>query len=246
MGELAGRCAVVTGGSRGIGRAVAQALAAAGARVVITGRNAATGAGAVTSITDAGGAAQFVPADQANPADWPGVIAAAEGGEEGFDILVLNAGVSGAGPIGKTTLGMFRHVCDLNLKGAFIGLQNGVAAMRRRGQGGSVVLVASIVGKIGVADHAAYSASKGGLRLMAKAAALELGPEHIRVNSLHPGLIRTDMTAGFDEPSMAALAPLGRFGEASEVAAAALFLASDRARFVTGTELVVDGGWIAR
>lgn len=241
--ELQGRTAIVTGGTRGIGLAVARALAEAGAAVLVTGRDPDRGAAATEQL---GSSVRFVRADQGSEADWDGVMAAA--GED-LDILVLNAGISPPRSISDTTLEAFREIGRTNLKGAFFGLQRGVAAMRRRGQGGAIALMASIVGKIGVPGHAAYAASKGGLRLMAKAAALELGPEKIRVNSVHPGIIRTDMTAGFDEramAAMAAMAPLGRFGTPDEVARAVLYLVSDRGRFVTGAELVVDGGWISR
>jgi len=107
-------------------------------------------------------------------------------------------------------------------------------------------MMSSIVGKVGVVGYPAYAAAKGGVRLLAKAAALELGPEQIRVNSVHPGLIRTGMTAGVDAAALAPMMPLGRIGEPREVADAVLFLVSDRGRFITGTEMVVDGGWIAR
>ena len=208
--------------------AVAEALAGAGAAVVITGRDAARGEAAAAGL---GSGVRYVRADQGSQADWDAVMAAAG---ERLDILVLNAGISPPNSIADTTLDAFREIGRTNLKGAFFGLQRGVAAMRRRGPGGAIALMASIVGKIGVPGHAAY------------AAALELGPEKIRVNSVHPGIIRTDMTAGFDERAMAVMAPLGRFGAPEEVAKAVLYLVSDRGRFVTGTELVVDGGWIAR
>lgn len=239
-GELQGRSAIVTGGSRGIGFAVARALVTAGATVTITARNSDAGKAAAASLGDG---TRYVRADQGLDADWGPVIEAAG---ERLDILVLNAGISPPAPIASTSLDAFREVCRTNLKGAFLGLQRGVAAMRRHGEGGAVALMASIVGKVGVPGQPAYAASKGGLRLMAKAAALELGPEKIRVNSLHPGIIRTAMTAGYDERSVGAMVPLGRFGDSDEIARAVLYLVSDRGRFVTGAELVVDGGWIAR
>jgi 3alpha(or 20beta)-hydroxysteroid dehydrogenase len=117
--------------------------------------------------------------------------------------------------------------------------------MRRGGRGGSIALIASIAGKIGVADHIHYTASKGGVRLLAKAAALELGPEGVRVNSIHPGFTRTDMAAGFPDALIRA-APLQRAAEPRDIAEAVLFLACDRSRFMTGAELVVDGGWSAQ
>jgi 3alpha(or 20beta)-hydroxysteroid dehydrogenase len=162
------------------------------------------------------------------------------------DILVANAGIDNPHPIVELTLADFRELCRIGLKGSFLGLKHCVAAMRRHGEGGSIVLMGSIVGMVGVPAHGHYAAAKDGMRLMAKAAALELGPEKILVNSLHPGMIRTAMTASFNEAALAPMIPLGRFGEPEEIAAAALFLASDRALFMTGAELVADGGWIAQ
>lgn len=244
--ELAGRCAVVTGATRGIGLAVAHALASEGAFVVMTGLDAARGEAAARGFTAAGNQACFVRADQGADDHWPGVIAAAEAAPGRFDILVLNAGVSPRGTIAGTSLEAFREVGRVNAKGVFLGLQHGVAAIRSHGQGGSVVLMASVIGKVGTPMRAAYCASKGGVRLMTKAAALELGPEKIRVNSVHPGLIRTDLLGDVEEAGAAAAVPLGRFGEPEEVARAVLYLASERSRFMTGAELVVDGGWIAQ
>ena len=140
----------------------------------------------------------------------------------------------------------FRALNVVKLKGPFLGLKHAAEAFRRHGEGGAVLLVGSIVGKIGVPNHTHYAAAKDGVRLMAKAAALELGPERIRVNSLHPGMTRTPMTAKFPDAAMAARIPLGRFAEPEETAAVALYAVSPRSAFMTGAELVVDGGWIAQ
>ena len=199
----------------------------------------------MAEIQGAGGQACFVAADQGDDGAWAGVIAAAEA-FGGLDILVANAGITNPKPITQMSLEDFRGVTNVNLKGVYLGLKHGVAAMRRTGRGGSVVLVSSIVGKVGVPGQAPYAAAKGGVRLLAKAAALELGPEHIRVNSLHPGMIATDMTAAFDEALLGPMIPLGRFGRVEEMAAAIHFLASDQSKFMTGAELVADGGWIAQ
>lgn len=239
--ELEGRVAVVTGASRGTGRATAAALAAAGARVVLTGRSADTGEPAAAALREAGSEARFVAADQGRDGDWAAVIAAVESWG-GLDILVLNAGVSEMAATRDLALDDFRRVCGINLKGPFLGLRRGVAAMRRAGRGGSVVMIGSIAGRIGVADHLHYTASKAGVGLLAKAAALELGPEGIRVNVILPGFVRTEMTAPFPD-AMRVASPLGRMAEPEEIAAAALFLASPRSAFMTGAEMVIDGGW---
>ncbi|HEY7977670.1 MAG TPA: SDR family oxidoreductase [Rhizomicrobium sp.] len=241
--ELAGKVAIITGASRGIGKAVAAKFARNGARVVLTGRNAEAGVATAKEIADDGLDAIFVKADQGSEADWTAVLAYTQGAFGRVDILVANAGISNNVPTARMELAQFRDLNRVNLKGPFLGLKHCVAAMRRHGEGGSVVLMSSIVGMVGVPGYIHYSAAKGGLRLMAKAAALELGAEKIRVNSIHPGMIRTDMTAAFDQTVLASRIPLGKFGEAEDIANAALFLASDRGKFVTGIQLVVDGGW---
>lgn len=246
-GELSGRAAVVTGGTRGIGRAIAAALASAGADVLLTGRDAGKTREAAAALrSETSGRVVGLSADHGSDADWARV---SQGVQEAFgrlDILILNAGVSGGLPTAQMSLEAFRELNRVNLKGVFLGLRHGVAAMRAGGNGGSVTIVSSIVGaKVGVPDHVHYAAAKAGVRMMAKAAALELGPEQIRVNTIHPGMTRTDMTANFP-PGLAKAIPLRRYGEPEEIADAALFLSSDRSRFMTGAEIVIDGGWIAR
>lgn len=241
--ELAGKVAIVTGASRGIGKAVAAKFARSGACVVLTGRNRDAGAATAKELGGGKRDVMFVKADQGSDADWTAVLAHAQEAFGRVDILVANAGLSNNLPTARMELSQFRDLNRTNLKGPFLGLKHCVAAMRRHGEGGSVVLMSSIVGMVGVPGYIHYSAAKGGLRLMAKAAALELGAENIRVNSIHPGMIRTDMTAGFDEQAVIPRIPLGKFGEDEDIANAALFLASDRGKFITGVQLVVDGGW---
>ncbi len=245
VGELTGKVAIVTGASRGIGAAIAARLAAAGASVVLTGRTEAAGQETAARIETKGGTAAFVAADQGSDGDWSKVIAHTERRFGGLDILVVNAGVTAMVPTTEMTLAAFGELNRINLKGAFLGLKHAAAAMRRHQRGGAIAMVASIVGKIGVHDHLHYAASKAGMRMLAKAAALELGPEQIRVNTIHPGMTRTDMIAGFP-PELANMIPLSRFGEPDEVARAALFLVSPRAAFMTGAEIVIDGGWTAQ
>ena len=243
--ELSGRAAIVTGASRGIGRAIAERLARAGAGVVLTARHAEEGEKAAAEIREAGGRVAFVQADAGDDSAWMRTIEVAEADFGGVDVLVLNAGVSKAAKTLNLSLEDFRENSRVNLKGVFLGLKHGAGALRRRGGGGSVVMVASIVGKIGVANHIHYVSAKAGVRLLAKAAALELGPEKIRVNTIHPGFILTEHSGAFPESVMGD-PPLQRGGEPGEVAEAALFLASDRSEFMTGAEIVMDGGWTAR
>lgn len=243
VGELDGRAVIVTGGGRGIGRAVAERLARAGARVALTSRTAEEGQAAADAINAGGGEATYVQADQAVDADWRRVAIEVAERFGRLDILVLCAGVNPSGAIADLPVADFDAVNGINLKGVFLGLKHGVEAIRRGGRGGSVILVGSIVGKIGAPDFGAYAASKDGVRLLAKAAALELGPEQIRVNSLHPGLIDTEMNARFPREALEKAIPLKRYGRPDEMADCVLFLASDRSRFMTGAELVADAGW---
>ena len=244
--ELEGRAALVTGASRGIGRAACEALARAGCAVVLTARDEATGEAAAATIRDGGGKALFLRQDAADPKSWSDIVSRTESFAGGLDVFVANAGISFAKSSVEMSLQEFRDLCAVNLGGVFFGLQHAVAAIRRRGRGGSVILMSSIMGKVAAPGYTHYNAAKAGVRLMAKAAALELGPEKIRVNSIHPGLISTDMTAGFPRAAMDSLIPLQRFGEPGEVADAVVFLASDRSRFVTGTEITIDGGMSVR
>ena len=245
QGELAGRCAIVSGASRGVGLASAHRLAQAGAGVIMTGRDAERGERAAASVREQGGKAVFVRADQGDEDGWRAAAAAARDSFGRLDILVLNAGVSEMARTADLSLEDFRRVSRTNLRGPFLGMKYGVEAIRAGARGGSVVMIASIAGRIGVVDHIHYTASKAGVGLLAKAAALELGPEKIRVNTILPGFVRTDMTARFPEEARLG-APLGRAAEPEEIAEAVCFLASERSAFMTGAEMVIDGGWTAR
>lgn len=243
-GELEGRTAIVSGGGRGIGRAAGEALAGAGARVVLTSRTAEQGEAAAAAVQAEGGEAVYVQADQASSDDWARVTDTTLARFGRLDILVLAAGVNEPwGDIADQPVAGFDAVNAVNLRGVFLGLKHGVEAIRRGGEGGSVVLVGSIVGLVGAAGFGAYTASKDGVRLLAKAAALELGPEKIRVNSLHPGMTDTELARKLPREALEPLIPLKRYALPGEIANAILFLASDRSRFMTGAELVADGGW---
>lgn len=256
MGDLEGRVALVTGGARGLGAAAAKALAAKGAKVVVSdvrdgGESAAASGGA------------FVQHDVTSEADWIAAVAFASETFGGLDILVNNAGVFWMKPIAAETLEDFRRMQQINVEGVFLGLKHALPAIAARAQlwdgGGAVVNLSSVAGIVGMANLISYNAAKGAVRLMTKAAALEYAPMKVRVNSVHPGIIDTPMMAeaatalgavtgeGANalRANFASRHPLGRMGRDVDVANAVAFLASDAAAFVTGSELVVDGGMTA-
>jgi NAD(P)-dependent dehydrogenase (short-subunit alcohol dehydrogenase family) len=259
MKDLEGRVALVTGGARGIGLATARALAAAGAKVVVS--DVADGAGAAAEI---GGA--YVKHDVTSEQDWIAAAAFAKKTYGGLDILVNNAGVFWQKPIMGTSLEDFRRMQQVNVEGVFLGLKHAIPAIAERGAkwegGGSIINLSSIAGLVGAPLTLAYNASKGAVRLMTKAAALECAEAgmKIRVNSVHPGIIDTPMmakaasdigarTGEAADATLSRLAtrhPMGRLGRDVDIANAVKFLASDAAGFMTGSELVVDGGMTAR
>lgn len=235
-GKLAGRTALVSGGARGLGEAYARILHGAGASVVITDILEEAGAALAAEL---GGRALFVAHDVTNAQHWADAVAAGEAAFGPIRILVNNAGIHDGGPIADYPAERFRRMIDINLTGCFLGMQAAVPSMRRGEQGGAIVNVSSTAGLAGFPEATAYVASKWGVRGMTKAAALELGGDAIRVNSLHPGLIDTPMTTGF-APNLAQ--PIPRAGQVEEVARMVLFLASDDSSYCTGAEFVVDGG----
>ena len=259
MAELDGRVALVTGASRGIGAATARALAAAGARVI------------VTDLADTGGLARELGGlarrqDVTSETDWAETVAFARREAGGLDILINNAGVLSRtlGPITEVSLEEWRRVHSVNVEGVFLGCKHAIPSLAERASqwaGGSVIVnLSSVAGLVGFAGASCYGASKGAVRLMTKCLAIELAPLKIRVNSVHPGVIDTHMGGevvhGFaaaggvgDNEARAqvdGLHPLGHMGEALNIADAIVFLASDRAAFMTGAEMVVDGGLTAQ
>ena len=258
MQDLEGRVALVTGGARGIGAATAKALAAAGAKVVVSD------VGDGTATADAIGGA-YVKHDVTVEADWAAAVAFARETFGGLDILVNNAGIFWMKPIVETALEDFRRMQQVNVEGVFLGLKHAIPAIAERAQGwdggGSIINLSSVAGLVGQAGGLAYNASKGAVRLMTKSAALECarGGLKIRVNSVHPGIIDTPMMAQAAAASMAVTGegsnttrerfaqahPLGRLGRDIDIANAIKFLASDAAAFMTGSEVVVDGGMTA-
>lgn len=254
--RVAGKVAIVTGAAAGIGQACAQRLAAEGARVAVTDIDAEGGAACVDKIRAAGGDAIFLPHDAASENDWARVVAETVAAFGGLHVLVNNAGFAFAAGIEETTTEQWRGIMSVNVDGVFLGTKLAIPEMRKSG-GGSIINMSSVLGITGDAVMAAYCATKGAVRLFTKAVALESaeGGWGIRVNSVHPAFIRTPMVdryaetfettdAGYAE--LGRRQPMGRVGEAVEVANAVLYLASEEASFVTGTELIVDGGYTAR
>ena len=246
-----GKVALVTGGASGIGRATVQRLAAAGCKVVATDVDPA-GEQVVAELDGA----RFEAHDVADEAAWERVIAATLREHDRLDVLVNNAGISRVGAVTDTTLADWRRLMAINLDGVFLGCKHGIAAMRRHGDGGAVVNMSSISGIVGAPMASAYCASKGGVRLLTKSRlALECAgrghPRELRAGGgLDPGAVRTAIwsTVGLgpdDEAAIAAGQPMGRMAEPKEVADAIAYLASDAARFMTGSELVIDGGFSA-
>lgn len=256
MNRMREKVAVVTGGALGIGRACALKLAAEGAAVVVTDLDAGNGALTVEEIHGKGGAAMFLQQDVAQEASWIGVIQATVDRYKKLDVLVNNAGVALAKDVEHTTLDEWRRLMSINLDGVFLGIKHAVEAMKAN-RSGSIINLSSIEGLIGDPNLAAYNASKGGVRLLTKSAALYCAKAgyNIRVNSVHPGYIWTPMVESFlkSQGSIAegrkmldSLHPIGHIGEPDDIAYGVLYLASDESKFVTGTELVIDGGYTAQ
>jgi NAD(P)-dependent dehydrogenase (short-subunit alcohol dehydrogenase family) len=257
-GQVAGKVAIVTGGASGIGEACCETLAREGAAVVITDVDDVLGQGVAQKIAKSGARVAYLNHDVRDEAGWPAVIAEAEKRFGRLDIMVANAGIGIAAPIETMTLADWQRQQAINLDGVFLSIKHAIPALRRAG-GGSIVLMSSVAGLRGAPGLAAYSATKGGVRLLAKAVALEHAADNIRCNSVHPGIIATPIwgkiptgaegnrrNAPIDpRERAAAMVPLPRVGEAQDVANGVLYLCSDAASYVTGLELVIDGGMMA-
>jgi cyclopentanol dehydrogenase len=250
MTKLAGKVALVTGGALGMGFAMADRFAREGAQVVIADRDEAAGQKAAARIKDETGAQTlFVHLDVASEEAWQAGIAAVSEHFGRLDVLVNNAGVYMSGTTENTSLDVWEKTFAVNVRGVFLGSKAAIPLMRKSG-GGSIINICSNWGIVAFPDAAAYVASKGAVRMLTKATASEVAQDDIRVNSVHPSLTATDMTRGVLEDSEATkrlLGPslLGRPAKAEEIANAVLFLASSEASFMTGSEMVVDGGYTA-
>jgi NAD(P)-dependent dehydrogenase (short-subunit alcohol dehydrogenase family) len=248
--RLADKVAVVTGSAGGMGEAEARLFVQEGAKVVVADVLEAEGEAVVASLTQSGGEAVFVRLDVTSEEDWQETIGTAVARFGRLNILVNNAGISGSGDPDLLSTATWDRLLDINAKGVFLGMKFAIPAMQQAG-GGAIVNISSISGLIGQDYiHMGYNASKGAVRLMTKSAAVQYAKSGIRVNSVHPGMMppmRTSVASADPERrrQRLSLIPLGRPGEREEVAYAVLFLASDEASYITGTELVVDGGFTA-
>jgi 3alpha(or 20beta)-hydroxysteroid dehydrogenase len=266
MNRIEGKVALVTGAGQGIGRGIAEVLSKAGAKIVVTDIVEESGKATVSGIKAAGGEAIFCSLNVTKEEEWGSVTKAAVAAYGGLDVVVNNAGVNIFNMVENLTGEQWRQGMAINAEGVFYGVKHGILAMKPggiAGKGGSIVNISSVTAFIAVAGTSCYSASKAAVNMLTKVAAVECGQFKygIRVNSIHPGVIRTPFTvAGFEtmgkeggfgsaaaaEAAHVALHPIGRLGEPEDVGEAVLYLASDASSFVTGSSLVVDGGWTAQ
>jgi len=254
-GRVAGKTALVTGAASGLGAESARRLAREGASVLLTDRAVDAGRKVLDGILAEGGKAEFLAHDVTVESDWGRAVETAVKTFGGLHVLVNNAGIAMSGMELMThTLADWRTMMSVNLDGVFLGMRHSGPIMAEGG-GGSIINLSSILGKVGFGGAAAYCASKGGVALLTKAAALEWAPLQIRVNSIHPGFIDTPMVSNAiremeNSNEMRELIisrhALGRLGAPREIADAVVFLASDESSFMTGSELVVDGGYTAQ
>ncbi len=265
VGRVDGKVALVTGAASGIGRACAERLAAEGAKVVLTDLTDAAGAAAAADIVQRGGQASYLHQDVTDEGEWVQVIASVRETHGRLDILVNNAGIGLGGSVLDMSLADFRKQMAVNVEGVFLGVKHALPLMRQSGDGGSIINMSSVAGLKGAASLAGYCASKGAVRLFTKSVALECAAagDKVRVNSVHPGIIETpiwDTIIGTGGPgsnagpqraasldAMASVAtPLGFKGDPADIADGVLWLASSESRYVTGAELVIDGGLSVR
>ncbi len=256
MKRLEGKVAVVTGGSLGIGKAICQCFAEEGATVVLTDILEDEGHEAASKIQEDGGTAEFLHLDVSNEDEVSGVIAQVRKDHGKLDVLVNNAAISGPNkPTHEIDVEEWEKLMGINVRGVFFCTKHTIPVMKER-DGGSIINLSSIYGIVSAPDIPAYHASKGAVRLMTKTDALLYAKDGIRVNSIHPGYIWTPLVAKLGEESpegvegfrkkLDALHPIGHVGEPEDIGYGAVYLASDESKFVTGSELVIDGGYTAQ
>ena len=249
--RLEGKVALISGGARGMGAEEARLFSKEGAKVVIGDQRESEGKQVEAEISERGGEALFVQLDVTSEESWANAISTTVARFGKLDVLVNNAGIGAAGLVEDTTAADWDRVMEVNAKGVFLGTKAAIPALRQAG-GGSIINISSQLGIVG-SDHSSphYQASKGAVRLFTKNAAMQYAKDRIRINSVHPGPIVTPMTeTGRSNPEnysrMLSKIPMKRYGRPEEVAHGVLYLASDEASFVTGSELVIDGGWTAQ
>ncbi|MDP7586687.1 MAG: glucose 1-dehydrogenase [Dehalococcoidia bacterium] len=248
--RLEGKVALITGAARGQGAAEARMFAQEGAKVILADVTDQEGIAVAAEIAEAGGDAIYVHLDVTNEDEWDSAVQSAVSSFGKLDILVNNAGIWRRGHVMETSSEQWDDIIDVNAKGVFLGTKAAIPEMRKAG-GGSIVNISSTAGLVGSKTSAAYSASKGAVRIFSKSTAVQYAAEGIRANSIHPGPIDTDMgdqvwpDATSREASISRTA-LARIGTANDIAYGALYLASDESSFVTGSELVIDGGVTAQ
>lgn len=251
--RLKGKVAIVTGGTTGLGKAIAQRFIDEGAKVVITGRRANVGEATAAEL---GGddVIRFQQHDSADEQGWKDLIAYTEEAFGPLNVLVNNAGIGATNDIEHDTFEAYRKLMSINADGMYLGTQYGFRAMKEHG-GGSIINMSSILGLVGDTMTASYNASKGAVRLFSKSAAVYVAQNdlNIRVNTVHPGYIATPMTDGSGEGDSVApyvtqrlKTPMGRMGEPDDIAWICVYLASDESKFATGAEFVIDGGYTAQ
>ena len=256
MKRLEGYAAVITGWTRGIGKAICEIFAEEGAKTAVTDILEEEGRNLVREIKDKGGQAEFFHLDTSDESEVKEVLAQVNEKFGGIQVLVNNAGISGPNkPTHEIELEEWQKLIDINVNGVFLCTKHVIPYMKQE-KGGSIINLSSIYGIISAPDLPAYHASKGAVRLMTKTDALLYAADNIRVNSIHPGYIWTPLvealaeesTEGVDEfrKNLDALHPIGHFGEPMDIAYGALYLASPESKFVTGSELVIDGGYTAQ
>ena len=248
--RLQGKVALISGAARGMGAAEARLFANEGAKVGIADILEEQGRRLEAQIAETGGEAVFIRLDVTSEADWEQAVSTLVGRFGRLDVLVNNAGIYRHGTGEDTTVEVWDEVMDVNARGVFLGTKAALPALRAA-RGGSIVNISSVAGLQGGAGATAYTASKGAVRLLTKATAIQYARDGIRANSVHPGSIDTEMSAGVypDEETRrerTSHIPLGRIGDPQEVADGVLFLASDESSYMTGSELVIDGGMTAQ
>ena len=249
--RLENKVALISGGARGMGAAESRLFAKEGAKVVIGDVLEEEGSQTEAQINESGGECLFVRLDVTSESNWQDIVAATVARFGKLDILVNNAGIGGtSATVEETTSELWDTTMDINAKGVFLGTKAAIPEMRKVG-GGSIINISSIWGIVGSPRSTSYHASKGAVRLLTKSTAIQYAGEGIRANSVHPGIIATPMTEGLRVDADAYQwwldhTPLGRWGKPEDVAYGVLFLASDESSFMTGSELVIDGGWTAQ